>query len=91
MDCKVDKITKEFSFYSNAGKPKEVNLKDAGFINTEYTNKMSEKPRSNIHVLIVDDRSPNILAVQSILEQFNIESDFCQNGNEAIEMVQSQF
>ena len=42
-------------------------------------------------VLIVDDCSDNILAVQKILHEFNIDSEFSKEGNEALNMVQNMF
>ena len=38
-------------------------------------------------ILVVDDCSFNIIAIQSLLQQFNLKSDFCNDGLEAIEMV----
>ena len=38
-------------------------------------------------VLIVDDNPFNIVAMQSLLEQFNLQSDYCNDGSEAIKLV----
>ena len=41
-------------------------------------------------VLIVDDNSFNIVAIQSLIEQFNLQSDYCNDGLEAIKLVQAR-
>ena len=40
--------------------------------------------------MIADDCSFNIVALQSLLLQFNIKSDFCFNGLEAIQQVKER-
>ena len=41
-------------------------------------------------VLVVDDCPFNIVAVKSLLEQFNIKCDSCVNGLEAVKSVQDR-
>ena len=41
-------------------------------------------------ILIVDDCFFNIVAVLGILEKWNLESDQCHNGLEAIQMVKQR-
>jgi len=45
---------------------------------------------SGSSILIVDDDSFNIVAIQSLLQQFNLKSDYCNDGKEAIEMVKKR-
>ena len=40
--------------------------------------------------MIADDCAFNIVALQSLLLQFNIQSDFCVNGLEAIQLVKER-
>ena len=47
--------------------------------------------RPNTQVLIVDDCPYNVIALQSLLEQFNMESDSSQNGIEAMTRIRSRF
>ena len=45
---------------------------------------------SYANCLVVDDNSFNMLAIQSVLEQFNIESDTASDGIQAIELVKQR-
>ena len=49
-----------------------------------------EQDASDRKVLICDDCPFNIVAVQSLIQQFNFTADFCSNGKEAIEMVEQK-
>ena len=53
---------------------------------------LSAEPHDNDSnlVMIADDCSFNIVALQSLLLQFNIKSDFCVNGLEAIQLVKER-
>ena len=42
-------------------------------------------------VLVVDDNSFNTVAIQCLLTQFNIESDTCTDGREAVSWVKQRF
>ena len=41
-------------------------------------------------VLICDDCPFNIVAIKSLLQQFNFLADFCSNGKEALDMVEQR-
>ena len=42
-------------------------------------------------ILIADDCQLNIVAVRSLLLQFDCRSDFCNDGQEAIEAVKARY
>ena len=52
--------------------------------------RLGEETTSESMVLIVDDNPFNIVAMQSLLEQFNVQSDYCNDGSEAIKIVQDR-
>ena len=41
-------------------------------------------------ILVVDDCSYNIVAIKSLLQQFNLKRDICHNGQEAIDRVRAR-
>ena len=67
----------------------DIDEEDEGnLISKKY--RLSEQTTEKSLVLIVDDNPFNIVAMQSLLEQFNVLSDYCNNGSEAIKLVQER-
>ena len=61
---------------------------EGNLISKKY--RLSDQTTTESLVLIVDDNPFNIVAMQSLLEQFNVQSDYCNDGSEAIKLVQDR-
>ena len=66
----------------------EVVEGEGNLIGKKY--RLGEETTTESMVLIVDDNPFNIVAMQSLLEQFNVQSDYCNDGSEAIKLVQDR-
>ena len=74
--------------YSQILDDMEVVAGEGNLIGMKY--RLNEETTNKSMVLIVDDNPFNIVAMQSLLEQFNVQSDYCNDGSEAIKIVQDR-
>ena len=82
----------ELEFYEHAAFPDNKHLGDLGNLLEEQDYQLNDEDHNSDEnlVLIADDCSFNIVAVQSLLLQFNLKSDVCVNGHEAVKLVKNR-
>ena len=76
----------ELEFYEHAAFPDELD----NLLEQDYQLNDEDHNSDENLVLIADDCSFNIVAVQSLLLQFNLKSDVCVNGLEAVKLVKNR-
>jgi len=54
---------------------------DFGFVSSQREEGTLQEQQSDNCVLLVDDCAFNLAAVECLLEQFNMKSDLCEDGN----------